>query len=144
MATIKSFSDLNSVGGMIFGTNLPDFPALPELGQIAHVNGTIYAYTSMHGQTAAWYPLTNKQSNYTHYQGEAATTWVVQHDLGSENVLVMAYDQYNQVMTCQTQINSVSRVSVYFTEPMTGRVEVFAPQAFQEYVFPDVDGGAIE
>lgn len=90
MATesVKFLANLQLFGNLSFGENLVDFPTDAALGTIIFKDNNFYAYIKI-GTINMWYPFGNKQNSYVHVQGIPASTWTVEHNLGTENVWFM-------------------------------------------------------
>lgn len=84
------------------------------------------------GQVLAWDAAlgkwTNQSSasafNYVHTQASAATTWVVQHNLGRQPGGVMVVDSAGTVLVGEITQDTADRLTVRFSVPVSGRVIV--------------------
>jgi hypothetical protein len=107
------------------------FPSSPSIGQFCFTDGILYIYATLKDLTT-WYPLTNKSLYYVHSQGVASTSWSIEHNLNSKNLIIMVYD-YDDVMQLVSDITFTDNDNIIleFTEATRGRAVIFA--ATDEY-----------
>jgi len=124
-AVIRHLADLDLRGSLVFGKNLSSFPTTPRQGEAVLKDGALWTYTSIGGYET-WYPLTNKKNTYVHQQAVAATSWTVNHGLGTENVMLAVYDANNTLTYSGLTIANADQIILEFAEAVSGRVVIFA------------------
>lgn len=112
-------------GATIQWDNATTFPENPEEGQISFKEQVLYIWATIN-LISTWFPLTTVREHYTHSQGAPASTWTVQHDLDTTNVIFIAYDQDGTVMTVNRENVTSNSFTLPFTEAEAGRCIVFA------------------
>lgn len=125
MSSIRSFADVDLRGSLVFGKNLADFPASPRNGQTCLISGALWAFTTIDG-VETWYPLTNKKNSYVHVQAVSSFQWVVNHGLGTDDILYGAYDEAGTLMVANRTAIDLNSFRLNFTNAVTGRCVVFA------------------
>lgn len=127
MATINLYSNLNilKASHVRFGSDGNSFPENPQLGQFSVVNGALYYYTQIKG-ISTWYPLTTPRNSYVHVQGIESTTWTINHNLGSVDILYFVYDQNDVYTISNVEAISSNQLILSFSEAIRGKVVIFA------------------
>jgi hypothetical protein len=105
--------------------NATDFPSEPEEGQICFKGQILFIYATINN-ISTWFPLTTVRDKHIHSQGAPALTWTVQHDLDSENVIFIVYDQEDTVLNVAPSSQTNDSFELTFQESEAGRCIVFA------------------
>lgn len=114
----------NEMRKMAFDAEV-DFPASPVVGRMVFKNFTLYMCVDLNGILPIWIPITNTISTHIHTQSVAATTWTVDHKLGTDSPVVQVYDENDQLMIADDiAVISTSRVEVTVSTAITGKVIV--------------------
>lgn len=100
------------------------YPTDPKIGTWAIIQQNLMMCSQI-GELPVWVPLSPMKDTKVMEQETASDTWLVDHELGSENVIVQVYDFNNNVI----QPNSIRPVDantteVILPEAMTGKVVV--------------------
>lgn len=102
-----------------------DFPGSPEFGQFCFKGGVLYIYASI-DNTDTWYPLTNRNQYAVHTQALSATAWTVGHNLSTEDVIFMVYDDSDtQIIPSSVVFDSENQITLNFVEATAGKAVVF-------------------
>ena len=102
-----------------------DFPSSPGIGQLCFKGGVLYLYALINA-TETWFPLTNKTQHHIHNQALSATTWTVSHQLGTENVVFMAYNSTGDLLSPSNIVfDNVDNLTLEFLDAEAGKVVVF-------------------
>jgi len=104
------------------------FPLNPQLGEFAFVKGILYVYSEIDSDRT-WFPLTNERLYFTHSQIDNNTTWEIQHDLGTKDIIFFAYDSSDIPMFTNVEFDSTdpeNKIKLKFTEAISGRAVIFA------------------
>ena len=111
--------------------NTGTWPSSPTEGMTVFKDQILYIYATI-ATVETWYPLTNTRENYIHTQGVAASTWTVEHNLGSTDFIFMAYDNTGEVVqiVSPTAITTNS-FELEMLETIAGRVVVFISSEVQ-------------
>ncbi|MBC8427592.1 MAG: hypothetical protein H8D97_01735 [Proteobacteria bacterium] len=125
-------------------TNDNAFPSNPEEGQLKFKDQILYIWSTINN-ISTWFPLTNVKDKYIHSQGGPATTWTVQHDLGTNNVIFLAYDDNDTVLMVNSTNRTNNSFELNFQESETGKCVVFASKELDTVLeigtmFERVDG----
>ncbi|MFW6243242.1 MAG: hypothetical protein ACOC2W_03690 [bacterium] len=97
LVNVLSKLNINAASAVIFGNN-GQYPDSPSLGQLAFVDHILSVYSQVDG-VETWYPLLNSSvPTYTHMQGTDNTTWTVNHNLGTDDLLYFVYDSEDKVV----------------------------------------------
>ena len=100
------------------------FPENPKVGQIAFVNSIVYICIEDNAPPI-WLPLTQEISSYTHRQTTASNTWNIVHNLNTNDVVIMVYDDLNRmVIPDEIEILGPSSATVSLNTPLTGKATV--------------------
>lgn len=103
---------------------LDTFPENPELGTDCVVKGMHYIYTEIDGQQF-WMPSGIRRSKYIHNQDIPSSTWEIQHNLNTYEVVVSVYDAENRIMNVGYQLIDDKSLKLEFTHEVVGKVIVF-------------------
>jgi hypothetical protein len=123
---INLVSKLNvSAKSTIQFTDSSTFASNPVEGQIHFKDQILYIWATINN-ISTWFPLTTVREKHIHSQGGPAVTWTVQHDLGTENVIFMAFDSDDAVMLIDRTNVTANSFTLEFNVAETGRVVVFA------------------
>ena len=152
VAKIRNYTDMEFHGRLNFAQELTDFPQDAAKNDLVIINGVLWLY-SMVGGLLTWFPLNNQKDSYIHTQGLAASTWTVNHNLGSQDFVLGVYDSSNNLMIPSSITNVTDdNFQLTFTEPVIGRAvaifstHLFAPSVTTQSVVADsinVGGGAV-
>lgn len=101
-----------------------DYPTDPKVGTWAVIHQNLMMCSQV-GDLPVWIPLSPMKDTKVFEQETPANRWVVDHELGSENVIIQCFDSANNVI----QPNSISPIDsmsteVVLPEAMTGKVVV--------------------
>lgn len=111
------------------------FPADPEMGQTAFKDGVLYIYSQI-GALTTWYPINKLQSSHVHSQGVAQTTWTINHGLGTNEVIAVAYDDTGAILegnvttVFNSEANDITRYQLVleFSEAVLGFAVIFSTE----------------
>ena len=93
---------------------LSSFPDSPTQGRLVFVNDVLYVFTDVDGLDS-WYPITNRTRRYVHNQLTGSTAWVVTHDLGTVELLVICYDDSGDLITpTGIAYNTADQITISF------------------------------
>ena len=102
-----------------------DFPGSPTIGQFCFKDGVLYLYATISG-SETWYPLTNKSQHYVFTQGISSTSWVISHNLGTEDVIFIAYDDNDvQLVPSSVTIDNDDQITLTFLTGEKGKCVIF-------------------
>jgi len=117
-----------------------DFPGSPTVGQFCFKGGVLYLYAII-DSSETWYPLTNKNQHYVFTQGISSTSWVIGHNLQTEDVIFIVYDENNvQMIPSSVTIDSENQITLTFLSGEKGKCVVFG--ASEQYA-PAVNAGIL-
>ena len=123
---INLVSKLNvSAKSTIQFTDTSTFVANPVEGQIQFKDQILYIWATINN-ISTWFPLTTVREKHIHSQGGPAATWTIDHQLGTENVIFMAFDSDDAVMLINRTNVTANSFTLEFSVAETGRVVVFA------------------
>lgn len=104
---------------------LSSFPDSPTQGRLVFVNDVLYVFTDVDGLDS-WYPITNRTRRYVHNQLTGSTAWVVTHDLGTVELLVICYDDSGDLITpTGIAYNTADQITISFGSLTTGDCAIF-------------------
>ena len=118
-----------------------EFPASPEVGQLAFKSGILWIYSQAGGGSLTWYPLTNIQNSYTHVQSTPSSTWNVAHNLGSPNYVYQVYDVSGDMVVVNIVNVDSDNATITFGEPVSGSVVLVADA--DNYGMKSIDMGTM-
>ena len=122
---MKGYADLIITGSVSLSKNLTAFPDSPRSGQFALVNGALYVYTTIES-VQSWYPLTNEKKYYKHTQAIASSSWSVAHGLGTQDLMVAVYDNYNvSQIPSGIVFTDNNSITINFSEGISGKALIF-------------------
>ena len=101
-----------------------DFPVAAQNGEFLFKDGILWMYATIEGQDA-WYPLTNEKLSYVHDQLTPSSTWNVQHDLGTQDLIYLVYDEANNVQITDIDFIDDDNINVMLAEDLAGRCVIF-------------------
>lgn len=105
-------------------TELP--PSGMTEGQLAFVEGVLYIYSTI-DSTGSWRPLTRPIQHYKHTQASASTSWTINHNLHTQDLIYVCYDENADVnMPSGTTYVDDDNITVSFVEAISGYAMVFA------------------
>lgn len=126
-----------------------NFPENPTLGEFAIVNGALNIFTNVSG-VSAWRPLTRVNQHYKHVQTIPSSTWTINHNLATEDLIVGVYDENDEMqMFSGITFTDTDNITITFTEGIAGKALIFAMSEslgpvmadFQSYTETVVDLG---
>lgn len=97
------------------------FPLVPVVGSFEFIRKRVMVCIDVSG-SPTWIPLTQELNTYIHTQTEASADWSIQHDLGSNSVIVQVFDTDNKVVNpneIDVSLKDVAQVN--FLTPVSGR-----------------------
>lgn len=98
-----------------------DFPLNPVVGSFEFIRKRVMVCIDLVG-SPTWIPLTQELNTYIHTQDEASTDWIINHDLGSNSVIVQIFDDENKVVhPNEIDVSLKDSTQVNFLTPVTGR-----------------------
>ena len=103
-----------------------EFPASPEVGELAFKSGILWIYSQAGGGSLTWYPLTNIQNSYTHVQASPSSTWNVAHNLNSTNYVYQVYDNSGDMVVVNIVNIDADNATITFGEPVAGTAVIVA------------------
>jgi len=117
-----------------------DFPVSPSIGQFCFKGGVLYLYAIIDTQET-WYPLTNKTQHYVFTQGISSTSWVITHNLQTEDVIFIVYDENNvQMIPSSVTVDNENQITLTFLSGEKGKCVLFGAS---EYYAPAVSAGVL-
>lgn len=130
--SIKIFSPVEMAqnANIVFDTK-SGFPVNPKEGTQTMVDGVPYFFSSIDGAEAIWVPYGTKRLNSVVQFPDPALEWMVQHNLGTFDIIADVYDGNNTKMEAGFQIISADLIKFTFTNPVNGKAVVFG--ASQKY-----------
>jgi hypothetical protein len=106
------------------GESVDSFPENANYSDIVVVQGVPYFYTQVSG-VDTWFPLAQRQNTYLHTQGVDALEWLVNHGLGTVNLIVMVYDQGGNVQQAAIEFIDNENIRIKFSVATRGRAVLF-------------------
>lgn len=104
--------------------HLTEFPETPQDGQMALIGGVVYMYTTLRGMST-WYPLTNEKNYFVQTQGQASTTWTVNHNLSTSDFVFFTYDENNNLLQADYEYVNDDSFKLNYTVARKGKVVIF-------------------
>lgn len=105
--------------------NLTEFPSSPQEGRIAFVDDALFVFTNVDGLDS-WYPMTNRTRRYVHNQSVSSSSWVVTHDLGTQQLLVICYDNNGDLLTpSNITYDTDNQITITQASAQTGDCAIF-------------------
>ena len=110
-----------------------EFPSNPTLGRPVFKDNILYIYAELAGQKT-WYPLNQPRATHVHEQTIATQSVVINHGLGTKDVMVMIQDANGYLLDADVQSVEVPenpfetryQVHIELTEAETFKVVTFA------------------
>lgn len=125
MSQIKILSNLAmGAGSRVIYSQDAEFPASPSLGTTCFMDGVLYIYSTINGESA-WWPLTNKRASYVHTQSIDSTSWTVQHNFATTKFGFFVYDHTNRLMQANCTVVNENVFRVELATATRGHVVVF-------------------
>ena len=104
-----------------------NFPVSPRIGQLVFSKKILYICVDIVSGLPYWVPLTQTITSYTHYQGSAASTWSITHNLNTPSISVTVYDTLNRVsIPSDVTVVDANNVTVEFGSPFTGSAVIIS------------------
>ena len=104
---------------------LDNFPSNPKEGRLAFVDDALYIYTDIDG-SFSWYPITNRTKRYIHSQPSSSVSWTVTHDLNSTQLIVICYDDSdNLIIPTNITYTTSDSIVLTFASAQSGRCAIF-------------------
>ena len=122
----RIYNDVALHGALVMSKNESGFPENPQVGTIIVKDYCLYAYIRIGGMET-WYPFANKTNSYVHVQGEAALTWTVDHNLGTDDVWMQVKDESGNIVRVGKTTIDENSFTLNFTQATKGTVVVVAP-----------------
>ena len=122
----RIYNDVALHGALVMSKNESGFPENPQVGTIIVKDYCLYAYIRIGGMET-WYPFANKTNSYVHVQGEAALTWTVDHNLGTDDVWIQVKDESGNIVRVGKTTIDENSFTLNFTQATKGTVVVVAP-----------------
>ena len=122
----RIYNDVALHGALVMSKNESGFPENPQIGTIIVKDFCLYAYIRIGGMET-WYPFANKTNSYVHVQGEAALTWTVDHNLGTDDVWMQVKDESGNIVRVGKTTIDENSFTLNFTQATKGTVVVVAP-----------------
>ena len=122
----RIYNDVALHGALVMSKNESGFPENPQIGTIIVKDYCLYAYIRIGGMET-WYPFANKTNSYVHVQGEAALTWTVDHNLGTDDVWMQVKDESGNIVRVGKTTIDENSFTLNFTQATKGTVVVVAP-----------------
>ena len=122
----RIYNDVALHGALVMSKNESGFPENPQVGTIIVKDYCLYAYIRIGGMET-WYPFANKTNSYVHVQGEAALTWTVDHNLGTDDVWMQVKDESGNIVRVSKTTIDENSFTLNFTQATKGTVVVVAP-----------------
>lgn len=99
-----------------------DYPLNPKVGTWALIRKSLMMCISV-SELPVWIPLSPERNTKLFEQETPSDRWVVDHKLGSDNVLIQCFDQSGKVIM-PSEINPIDSMSteIVLPEAMTGKV----------------------
>lgn len=128
MVNVLSKLNIKANSAVVFQNN-ENYPDSPQLGQLAFIDKVLLIYTDLNSPgSPTWHPVINADvPTYTHTQGIDNTTWTINHDLNSDNLIFFVYDINNTVIF-PSEINFVdlNNITLEFAEAVKGKAVIFS------------------
>lgn len=117
--------NVNSNSAVVF--NNSEYPDNPTVGQLTFTDRILSIYSDVNG-TPAWFPLFEaNKSAYVHTQGSQALSWIVEHNLNSDNLIYFVYDSNDTVIfSSSIAFNTDNTFELEFSEATAGKCIVFS------------------
>lgn len=126
MGSVEVLTNLTVAGTVAVAKNFDALPETAEPGTLILKGDVLHAYIKF-GEIYTWYPMSNKTRSYIHTQGLPATTWVVNHGMGSTDVWLQIKDSDNRFIAATTVVVDENTINVILTTAKTGTVFLVAP-----------------
>jgi hypothetical protein len=118
-----------------------EFPASPEVGELAFKSGILWIYSQAGGGSLTWYPLTNIQNSYTHTQSNPATVWNIAHNMNTTNYVYQIFDMSGDTVIVNMINIDSDNSQITFGEPVSGTAVVVADA--DNYGMQSIDMGSM-
>lgn len=122
---IRVHGNASLLGALTFARPVEQLSDSAPLGTLVLHNNMLYGYVQI-GQLGTWYPLVREMPYYVHSQGVASDVWLVEHNLGTDDVWFQVKDQAGQIQIVTNEPVDVNSFRVHFVEPAVGTVVVVA------------------
>lgn len=145
MTPMQLLTRLNiTANSAIFFSNRSTYPANPEIGQLAYVDYILYIYTELEDGTRTWFPLMDSKDFpvFKHVQGVNSTTWTVNHELDSEDIVFFVYDNNdNLIQPDSFEFVDNNNLVLHFNEMIRGKCIIFSIES--RFVHGVAGGGGV-
>jgi hypothetical protein len=126
---MKVYGNLDMQGNIISGLTLQaevGFPTSAGEGRLAFVNNVLYISVTINSQVS-WIPLTNELQTMVYTTSFASTTWEIQHNYGTYEIIVQVYDGTDHVVVPDSiQQTDENTMVITFGEPTEGKAVLFS------------------
>jgi len=103
------------------------FPSDAATGRLIFRTDEQQIYICVSDNPIVWQPLIKVTSSYIHNQTTNATTWNIQHNLETTNVLVQVYDTNgNKVIPEEINIVDKNNITITFSTNFAGKALIIA------------------
>lgn len=122
---MKTIGHMN-IQGEVSGSfkQYDDFPLDPKVGTWAFIGKTLMLCIEV-SESPAWIPLTEERNTLIFKQPTPSATWMIEHNFGSNNVLIQCFDVNNKVVQPSSITDIDENVSeVIFPEAIIGKAIV--------------------
>ena len=124
MALINVLSDLQMKGAKFRLHTYTELPTTATEGEIIVKDGIVYAFITTGGQQQ-WVPLTNKREMYIHTQTEPSTNWIVNHNLGTNDLIYSVYNNSGQIEFATVTYDTLDTMNINLVGQITGKCVVW-------------------
>ena len=123
--SLKVYNDLLMKSGCLILDEFDSFPANPKQGTMCFKGGVLYIYAEIES-ISTWYPLTNKSQRFVHTQGVVASTWTVNHNLHTQNLIYIIEDENgDQILPMGRTYLGDDTIEFNFADEVKGRAVLF-------------------
>lgn len=126
---MKVYGNLDMQGNIISGLTLEaevGFPTNAGEGRLAFVNNVLYMSVTINSQVS-WIPLTNELQTMVYTTSFASTTWEIQHNYGTYEIIVQVYDGTDHVVVPDNiQQTDENTMVITFGAPTEGKAVLFS------------------
>lgn len=110
--------DLNLGGNTLYGVTIEtveNFPISPKAGRFIFKDKRAMMCVEVTGGIPVWVPLTQELSMVIHNQTVAASSWVIEHELNTTNLIVQVLDVNNLTIIPESiDLSVLNEVTINF------------------------------
>ena len=115
---MRVVGDLDLGGNTLYGVtieNTENYPVSPKPGRFIFKDKRAMMCVELSGGIPVWVPLTQELTMMVHNQSTPASTWVIEHQFNTTNVIVQALDVNNlSIIPASIDTSVINQVTIDF------------------------------